>query len=101
MRASDHSHYWVWHGIKVRCFKKSNPDYWRYGGAGVTMHPEWRDNFQAFVEGTGPRPSKKHSLDRYPDKYGSYVPGNVRWATAKEQMNNRRPSNEWNKKCLT
>ena len=45
------------------------------------------DEFAAYM---GPRPSPDHSVDRYPDPYGSYVPGNVRWATYSEQQNNRR-----------
>jgi len=37
----------------------------------------------------GPRPSAKHSVDRYPNGNGNYEPGNVRWATMKEQGRNR------------
>lgn len=42
----------------------------------------------------GPRPSKKHSLDRYPDNNGHYEPGNVRWATREQQSRNKR-NNIW------
>lgn len=38
----------------------------------------------------GPRPSTKHSIDRYPNPFGDYEPGNVRWATASEQARNQR-----------
>jgi hypothetical protein len=37
----------------------------------------------------GLKPTPKHTLDRYPNRSGNYEPGNVRWATRKEQSTNR------------
>src|SRR6185436_8132120 len=59
-------------------------------GRGVRVCAEWRNNFDAFLAYVGKRPSKRHSLDRYPNKDGDYAPGNVRWATQHEQARNRR-----------
>ena len=53
------------------------------------MCQEWQADFMAFFRHIGPRPSKDHSLDRI-DVNGNYEPGNVRWATKKEQSNNQR-----------
>src|SRR6185369_1155815 len=49
----------------------------------------WVDDFPAFLAHVGPRPSKRHSLDRI-DVDGGYNPGNVRWATDIEQNRNKR-----------
>ncbi|MET8113722.1 hypothetical protein [Streptomyces prasinus] len=73
-----------------RCENPNNHAYARYGGRGISVHPEWRANFGAFLRDVGRRPSPDLSLDRI-DNDGNYEPGNVRWATAKQQANNRRP----------
>lgn len=78
----------VWKGIKKRCYDPHAQRYGRYGGRGITMCERWKSSFKAFYEDVGPRPSPKHSIDRYPNRDGNYEPGNVRWATAGEQRRN-------------
>ncbi len=81
--------YSAWVSMKNRCLNPRAHNYRRYGGRGITICREWIDNFAAFFAYVGPRPSAQHSIDRFPDNNGNYEPGNVRWATAKEQTNNR------------
>lgn len=81
--------YGAWLHIKSRCFNPNIPYFWRYGGRGITMCDEWRNSFQAFRDYIGEAPSPKHSIDRYPNRDGNYEPGNVRWATQREQVVNR------------
>jgi hypothetical protein len=81
--------YRSWDAMRQRCSRKTHAAYSRYGGAGITVHPEWDASFEAFLRDVGPRPSKSHSIDRYPNPRGNYEPGNVRWATKEEQNTNR------------
>ncbi len=81
----------AWTRAKGRCYNPKNAKYPSYGGRGIRMCDEWRENFLAFYVHIGPRPSAKHSLDRWPNNNGHYEPGNVRWATAREQSLNQRP----------
>jgi len=80
--------YRAWLNAKRRCDNTGVPDFYRYGGRGIRMCEEWLHDFAAFLSHIGPKPAPHLSLDRI-DPDGDYCPGNVRWATAKEQANNR------------
>lgn len=81
--------YRCWCKMKERCFNPKSKGYDRYGGRGVTIHPAWVSNFDAFFAEIGTRPSPRHSIDRIVNSK-NYEPGNVRWAVPKIQSRNRR-----------
>lgn len=81
--------YRAWVSMKSRCYTKSHKNYDEYAGRGVSVCPQWVDNFEQFYADVGPAPTDKHTVDRI-DVDGNYEPGNVRWATQAEQNLNRR-----------
>lgn len=83
--------YRAWSRMNERCRSPKAKSYGQYGGRGITVCNEWQGEggFQAFIDHIGPRPSENHSLDRIDNEKG-YEPGNVRWATKKQQQRNTR-----------
>lgn len=81
--------YSAWEAMIQRCTNPKATKFENYGGRGISVCERWLNSFSAFHEDVGNRPSDKHSIDRI-DNDGNYEPGNVRWATAKEQCRNVR-----------
>jgi hypothetical protein len=74
--------------MKQRCNNLNHVAYHRYGGAGVKVCERWNNSFENFLADMGERPEGK-TLDRFPNAFGNYEPGNCRWATPVEQEANK------------
>ena len=83
------SEYNIWKVMKARCYNTHNPAYPSYGGRGIKVCERWLNNFPAFLEDMGPRPSLQYSIGRK-DNDGDYCPENCKWETISEQNNNTR-----------
>ena len=81
-----------WKGMISRCHGSQNYPWCHYGGRGIVVCDRWRDKktgFASFCADMGPKPSRRHSLDRI-NNDGNYEPGNCRWATPRQQQLNKR-----------
>lgn len=101
-----------WQHMIQRCHNPNDLDYPRYGAKGTYVCDRWRfgedgvSGYTLFMEDIGKYARRELTLDRIDNSKG-YEPGNVRWATAKQQANNRtstkmltidgvtRPLSEW------
>jgi len=79
--------YISWSNMIARCHNPKNKRFSDYGGAGIIVCVRWRKSFETFLDDMGVKPEGMQ-IDRIKNEK-SYMPGNCRWATPKQNMANR------------
>jgi hypothetical protein len=92
-RVGDSPTYRSWASMIQRTTNPKAPNYYRYGGRGITVCARWNTemggSFEAFLEDMGERPEGM-TLDRNNNNLG-YYKENCRWATPSQQQRNKNP----------
>ena len=82
--------YRIWDKMKTRCYNSNSKAYKDYGGRGITVCDEWKNDFKAFYDWSMANGyTDELSIDRI-DVNGNYEPSNCRFADRKTQQRNRR-----------
>jgi len=80
----------TWEGMKARCYNKNHKSYKDYGGRGVKVCDEWKNDYLVFKTWALSNSYKEGlTIDRE-NNDGNYEPSNCRWVTIEEQAYNRR-----------
>ena len=92
--------YKIWQGIRQRCNNPNDKDYDNYGGRGIKMCDEWRNDFMAFYNWAiengydENKTIKEQSIDRI-DVNGDYEPSNCRYVNIYVQARNKRRTKKY------
>ena len=82
--------YTMWCNIKARCYRETSPDYALYGGRGIVMCDEWKNDSKEFIKWANKNGYSDNLTIERIDSNSNYCPSNCKFITNEEQSLNRR-----------